>query len=148
MSKKIILQYTEDQTRELLKRLVNLISVKMNYKQVILNCWNLLQVEPRQKSPWLSTRLRNEELIENQEELLLQLRETLEPIVNKINKEGDKEVLKMRTQSDDPDDYIGDESDIPTDTPDNGDNVNPDDIEPGSRIIGDDVDEVLDGEEN
>ena len=59
-------------------------------EQVILDCWELLQTEPKQKSPWLSTRLRNEELIENQEELLLQLRETLEPIVNKIQTEGEK----------------------------------------------------------
>ena len=59
-------------------------------EQVILDCWELLQTEPKQKSPWLSTRLRNEELIENQEELINQLRETLEPVVNKIQTEGEK----------------------------------------------------------
>jgi len=58
-------------------------------QQTILDCWELLQIKPRQKQPWLSTRLRNEELIENQEGLINQLRETLEPIVNKINEGGD-----------------------------------------------------------
>ena len=58
-------------------------------RRIILDCWELLQVKPKQKSPWLSTRLRNEELIENQEELINQLKETLEPVVNKIQTEGE-----------------------------------------------------------
>ena len=52
--------------------------------ETILDCWESLQVKPRQKSPWLSTRLRDEELLENQEELINQLREILEPEALKI----------------------------------------------------------------
>lgn len=65
-------------------------SKKTNVKlrQVILDCWELLQFKPKQKPLWLATRLRNEELIENQEELINQLKEILEPVVEKIKNES------------------------------------------------------------
>jgi len=111
MSNKIILQYTESQVRELLDRLVDLISVKKNYEQVILDCWELLQVKPRQKSQWLSTRLRNEELIENQEELINQLKETLEPVIDKIRCDGDN------GHTDNPGDVADTPSEVEIETP-------------------------------
>ncbi len=58
-------------------------------KQAILNCWSLLKPKPRTQSAYVSTRLRNEELIENQEELINSIREILEPFVIKIRLDGD-----------------------------------------------------------
>jgi len=54
------------------------------YKQAFLDCWSWLEPKPRIKQIWLSQRMRNEELVENQEELINALREILEPIVDKI----------------------------------------------------------------
>ena len=60
--------------------------IKLNdkMKNAILDCWNWIEPKPRTKSIWLSSRLRDEKLLKNREELIDALRNIIEPIKDEI----------------------------------------------------------------
>jgi len=58
-------------------------------EQIILDCWYWLEPRPRAQSIWFSQQMRNDEIIENQEEIITALREILEPAVKRIRFDGD-----------------------------------------------------------